>query len=398
MMRTGSFVPRRAFALCSLCSLAVACHGGDAQARPDRDAVVAQRTLSLGEDEDSAIVFAKVNDIAIAADGTIYVGDSGDQNIKVFDANGRFVRRIGRKGKGPGEFTTVDRLSISGDTLLVEDMNGHRFTTFNPDGSVIATHPRDRGDGHSTFLTRRSSVGWVGDIRNIAKGDGRANVWAAPLTKLFAIDPYSLNVVRQLYDLPHPDTSRSRDVFHASRPGTIGQDYVYFGVQARPYEIHVHDISSGKFVRKFTQDFKPRRVREEWLKEAHVRLEEIFKERPDAFGGEQPMFAQLDALSLGETMSPIWSMREGADGNLWVQRLDLLTDPADYILGYTGSLFAKGGGASTWDVFDPTGRRLKQVVFPASFRMFYANGLSAYGIVTDELGVQSVAKYDAGTQ
>src|SRR5215207_3127818 len=60
--------------------------------------------------------------VAVAPDGTTYVGDQGSHVVQVFDANGTFVRQIGTSGSRPGELSAVGALALAGDgSLLVAD-------------------------------------------------------------------------------------------------------------------------------------------------------------------------------------------------------------------------------------------------------------------------------------
>ena len=55
-------------------------------------------------------------------------------NPKVFAADGRFVRDLGRRGEGPGEFMEVAHLSrLPGDSLLVIDSELQRASVLGPD-------------------------------------------------------------------------------------------------------------------------------------------------------------------------------------------------------------------------------------------------------------------------
>jgi hypothetical protein len=80
-------------------------------------------------------------DLALTDDGTLLVSESGDAHVKVFDASGRFLRRIGRNGQGPGEFR-VGFLAARGDTLLVQDPQTGRASTFRiSDGAFLGSRP-----------------------------------------------------------------------------------------------------------------------------------------------------------------------------------------------------------------------------------------------------------------
>ena len=54
----------------------------------------------------------------VAPDGSIIVNDSGDQALQ-FDAKGRFIRNLMKKGQGPGELTDIYDIHISGDQFLL---------------------------------------------------------------------------------------------------------------------------------------------------------------------------------------------------------------------------------------------------------------------------------------
>ena len=60
--------------------------------------------LRLGRVEGSGPdVFANIDDLAVDADGRIFVIDVGWKEVRLFDRDGRFVRRLAREGDGPGE-------------------------------------------------------------------------------------------------------------------------------------------------------------------------------------------------------------------------------------------------------------------------------------------------------
>ncbi len=63
--------------------------------------------LTIGEGETSEEgVLNRPQYLDVDSDGNIYIMDRGDIDIKVFTPEGRFIRTIGGKGQGPGEFET----------------------------------------------------------------------------------------------------------------------------------------------------------------------------------------------------------------------------------------------------------------------------------------------------
>lgn len=77
------------------------------------------------------------------ANGTIVVNDH--HQLKFFTASGKFVRAVGRRGRGPGEFTqTQEVCRLRGDSLLVRDIDG-RLSVWDSSGSPVRTYARLRG-------------------------------------------------------------------------------------------------------------------------------------------------------------------------------------------------------------------------------------------------------------
>ena len=72
--------------------------------------------------------------------GAIIIANRGSNEIREFDAAGRYVRSLGRKGAGPGEFENLSWAGwLDGDTIVGYDPPNRRLTVFAPDGSVART-------------------------------------------------------------------------------------------------------------------------------------------------------------------------------------------------------------------------------------------------------------------
>lgn len=66
--------------------------------------------------------------------GRLFVADSEDAELAVFDGEGRSLGRWGRKGRGPGEFETPLMAAVSGDLTYVADSIGRRIAAFDRHG------------------------------------------------------------------------------------------------------------------------------------------------------------------------------------------------------------------------------------------------------------------------
>jgi hypothetical protein len=114
--------------------------------------------MRMGGDDDTLLV-SRVADIAV--DPTyIFAALPGEAAVLVFTREGRFVRRIGRRGGGPGEFSMPMRLGWRGDSLWVSDGGRPRVQFFTRDGALL------RGEtptGPGYFLPL-ADLFWLADL------------------------------------------------------------------------------------------------------------------------------------------------------------------------------------------------------------------------------------------
>ncbi|GIW89469.1 MAG: hypothetical protein KatS3mg108_3793 [Isosphaeraceae bacterium] len=99
------------------------------------------RTLGVaGEPGDDPAHFDQPTDVAIAADGTIYVADGyGNNRVVVFAPDGSVRSILGSEGTAPGQFRLPHALALdSQGRLYVADRSNARVQVFAPDGSVLA--------------------------------------------------------------------------------------------------------------------------------------------------------------------------------------------------------------------------------------------------------------------
>jgi uncharacterized protein (TIGR03663 family) len=76
--------------------------------------------------------------IAVAPDGGIYVVDSDNHRIQVFDAAGTFLREWGGQGNAPGQFQEPWGIWVDAAGLVyVADTWNHRIQVFDADGTFL---------------------------------------------------------------------------------------------------------------------------------------------------------------------------------------------------------------------------------------------------------------------
>ena len=63
------------------------------------------------------------------------MADSSDRCIHVFTAEGKFLRKFGKKGSGDGELDYPSSVSIDSDDIVyVTEYNSHRVSMFTSEG------------------------------------------------------------------------------------------------------------------------------------------------------------------------------------------------------------------------------------------------------------------------
>jgi hypothetical protein len=84
-------------------------------------------------------MFGRVSSVAGSGDH-IYVTDRQVGALRVYDWDGRYVRDIGRKGQGPGEFQSAGSVGVDGEgRIWLDDMLGARVLVFTRAGDPLAT-------------------------------------------------------------------------------------------------------------------------------------------------------------------------------------------------------------------------------------------------------------------
>ena len=94
--------------------------------------------------------------IAVDNSQNIYVIDNGNNRVQVFDSAGNFKFKFGSSGSGNGQFSSPEGIGVdSSQNIYVADMLNHRVQIFDSDGTFLAKYgTAGTGPGQFTMLRR----------------------------------------------------------------------------------------------------------------------------------------------------------------------------------------------------------------------------------------------------
>jgi len=117
---------------------------------------------------DEEFTFQDIMHLAVDDEENIYASDSKAAFIKVFDKSGNYLRTIGKKGQGPGEFSyPFEILVLPQGELMVNDLYQLRDHFFSLEGkflrqfsnSTMAMFRRPRVDSEGHIIVGHVNVG-----------------------------------------------------------------------------------------------------------------------------------------------------------------------------------------------------------------------------------------------
>jgi DNA-binding beta-propeller fold protein YncE len=108
--------------------------------------------------------FAAPQGVALDKDGNVYVTDTLNDRVEIFDADGGFISTFGKNGDGPGTFARPKGIAVDGDGhIWVADEMQDRLQAFNREGQLLTYIGQGHGDLPGQF---KALVGVAVDKQN----------------------------------------------------------------------------------------------------------------------------------------------------------------------------------------------------------------------------------------
>lgn len=122
--------------------LAAGCDPTESEAGPHLDRAPLLTLVEgtrLGDFDDPDRGFSRVLGLAVDDQGAPWIVEGSVPEIRRYGPDGSVEARIGRRGEGPGEFMSVQRFGVQGDTLWTFDSSLMRITLLDRTGNVLST-------------------------------------------------------------------------------------------------------------------------------------------------------------------------------------------------------------------------------------------------------------------
>ena len=353
--------------------------------------------VDIGEDE---YMLGAIRNV-YATDEYIYLTDSQEPAVRVYDTDGLFIRNIGSgPGQGPGEYESPTLVQVTADgTIFVYDAGLRRLTAYDPEGETI----------DSWTVEKESCCAW----RMSVSPDGTlwmpVQDWAfeSPTgeerygARAFTVEDGPVGDIRWRPELEFPGLTfnvggRPRSVpFSPAYAWTLAADGgVIIGTSDR-YRFEVRRIDGTTLVIERPDDLVPVHAAEaEWRRRWTV--QNMRGNYPDFDANmdipdHKPAYIGFAPDAYGGT----WVWRTGPSRHLGGDCEDnpFTTDPAtsrDNSCWVSDRFF---------DIFDPEGRYLGWVDSPEGLRRWnaqlnlYPMGDIVYAIIETAEGVPTVKRY-----
>ncbi len=350
--------------------------------------------VSIGElDGEDPYLLHWARDATRLADGRIAVANGGTQEIRVFDAGGRWLDTWGRSGEGPTDFEALRR---------VEVWPGDSIAAWASAGGSIAVYD-DQGNFGRTFALWSEEAGWLAPRPEFVLGDGRVVSWRGIERRdSIVVELWSGQgrLARSLGAHPGEEPWDTRGERGETLTGRLayGRDLVrgLWGdlIVASPtssYEIRAYRsdgaleriVRRGHLLREPTEEDRPAYVEESMVhilasrdglasRGAPADMIDEYMDEARRYFGRVPFARYFPAFA---------SVMEDAAAYLWVEEYEL---PREQRPG------------SIWTVFDPEGRVAGFVETPDGLTVREVGEDYILGWTVDELGVERVELWPLG--
>jgi hypothetical protein len=345
---------------------------------------------------------ATINDLAVDNAGRMYVLERSDQTIRVFSSSGRYLKSLGRRGDGPGEFRNARALVIRSGSLWVLDYGNSRVTAFGLEASTVRTfqvNPAVRGVASVADVTAR---GFLVYVNNQGAAEATSQALGVQAPALFV----STDSRGQVLDTVTSSWERRQTLRFSVFPSDVKTSRPAGRAnRAQPFVQQAHWAMSGDGVALVTLGpVSSRGLGSEVLRLSYLSLtgDTLKSKRVDL---PRVPLTDHDVNKLVDSLAIPFLVK----GNIRVQgdrrmirdslvRTSYWPSASSLLMGQDGTLWLKSpqpsseGGETYW-VLNKKGETEARVTLPRGFRLVRASRVALWGWSTDEDGSPVVERY-----
>jgi len=344
-------------------------HNTGTPLHPDKT-VTFVKDLSIGEENEAGnVILLKPRLALVDNNENIYFIELLDQDIKVFNSDGMYIKIIGAKGSGPGEFQNIGSLAITEDgTLLVMDQTLRRTSLFDTSGQFLRSF-QWRASCFSLIIVKKSSYivsaidysnyGPFGELF-IKEVDFNGNeirfpgIFSAPVGKILRDGKYSHFIIPPVIIMSGFVGDPNRGIFYHC----VNDKYI----------IEVYN-ASGKLLKKIDRPYKPVPFNENDAQEYRAKYGNL---------GSEFIKKAVEEMDMPKVKSIVEGMYTDDEGKLWIKTNEKQEDNKKSLTAF--------------DVFDSDGNYFAKV-WLADIPLIFKKG-KMYRMDTDqETGYQSLKRY-----
>ena len=349
-------------------------HNTETPIHPDRT-VLFEKDLSIrSEDEEGNIVLFDPRLYLVDNDENIYISESTDQVIKVFSPDGEYIKTIGAKGDGPGEFQSIGYLGFTPKgSFVVIDNQARRTNLFDASGQFLKSFQWQKFSPRAYLLKNNSFL-----CQEYGYGEKRLD------RKLFVkeidydgveILSYGEFTLAEMKTVREEKSSVSMGIPHSPQSifaGDQNREWLYHCLNNQ-FIIEVYD-NSGKIFRKIDRLYEPVPFKDKERKEYRERYEKSGSN--DRFN---EMFKKLvKEMELPKVKSITNRMLVDDESYLWLQTYEQKKEGDQIITAY--------------DVFNSEGHYYARVWCEIIPGLFIKGKM--YNMETDkETGYRTLSRY-----
>jgi hypothetical protein len=359
--------------------------------------LVAEVSIGALEGDDEYIL-GNPTQLAVAANGTIYVLDRQVPVVRAYGPDGIHLYDVGRDGGGPGEYKNPDAIAILPDgRVIVKDPGNARIAVFGPDGAPAGGWPY-RGGWSTNHRYYVDTAGYSYPMILMESGLPPWE-WTYGLARTNMAGEVLDTLAAPTWDFEAPaltaqreGSSSSRDVpFSPSTSFSFSPFGYFIGALSTDYRIDLY--RAGDTVLRIERRWEPVPVLAAEKQEHERRVTEGLRRQYPGWRWNGP--------PIPDAKPPFTGLFAGEDGRIWVQLsqtgVPIMTEAeAREEEERSGRPVLRFREPAAFDVFEADGTYLGFVRAPAGFRTSpepVARGDYVWAVVRDELDVPSIVRF-----